>query len=101
MKTRYKIYVLTCAIIISVTLTATSFIINRNRGKTVSKANTACTYCVKMVGNDICLFENNEVIKKYNIDANLLPGEDQLLLIEGIKVDSISDADLLAEDYDG
>ena len=101
MKARYKLYILTCAVITAVTLTVTSILINRSSSKTVSKISTANNYCVKMVGSNIYLFENNEIIKKYDINVSLLPGQDQLRLIEGIKVSSISDADLLAEDYDG
>lgn len=59
------------------------------------------TYVIRINDDTVCLFENEKIIKKYNIDITVLPGEDIEILLKGINVDDVSEADMLAEDYDG
>ena len=56
---------------------------------------------VKLTDNGVVLIRNEEILKVYDIQPSILPGEDILLLREGISVDSESEADSLAENFDG
>ena len=51
--------------------------------------------------NELCLIIGSSVSKKYDVDISVLPGEDILILKNGISVKTISEADSIAEDYDG
>ena len=44
---------------------------------------------------------DNTVIKEYEINPLLLPSEDYEMLLNGISAQSIENADMLAEDFDG
>ncbi|MEE0928375.1 MAG: hypothetical protein UIG59_04210 [Acutalibacteraceae bacterium] len=58
-------------------------------------------YFVKIEDDSVCLVKNNDIIKTYEIDITLLPGDDILTLMQGIEVKNPAEADLLAEDFDG
>lgn len=59
------------------------------------------TLTLKLYDNTLCLFENREIVKKYEVNPSVLPGEDLGILSRGITVKSIAEADSIAEDYDG
>ncbi len=61
----------------------------------------ADNYEIRLSDMQVKLFKNGVAVKTYEIQPNLLPGEDILLLTDGIKVESVAEADLLAEDFDG
>lgn len=87
-------------IILITTLCLTAFILTLKDNNQINEE-VEKTYTVKIYENFVYLFENDKIIKQYDIDISVLPGDDIELLIKGIKVDSVSDADLIAEDYDG
>lgn len=58
-------------------------------------------YVVRLTDSGVALLKNEEIIKIYDIQPSVLPGEDILLLYEGISVNSVSEADSLAENFDG
>ncbi len=58
-------------------------------------------YIIKIVDSKVSLLKENIIIKSYDIQPSILPGEDIKILSEGIIVDSVSEADRIAEDFDG
>ena len=56
---------------------------------------------LKIHENYLCLIANNEILKRYNVDLSVLPGEDLKALYDGINVESVEEADINAEDFDG
>lgn len=58
-------------------------------------------YVVRLTDSGVALLKNEKIIKIYDIQPSVLPGEDILLLYEGISVNSVSEADSLAENFDG
>ena len=58
-------------------------------------------FYLKLYDNRLCLFENETVIKEYDINPSVLPSEDLYLLTKGIEVKDISEADSVAENFDG
>lgn len=58
-------------------------------------------YVIKSEGNSVYLFDNGTAVKEYDINVLVLPSEDYELLLNGIKADSIAEADTIAEDFDG
>lgn len=59
-------------------------------------------YLVKYSGGNVVLFENEEIIERFDsVNFEVLPTEDKLLLEDGVVVSSIADAHRLIEDYDG
>lgn len=56
---------------------------------------------IKLVDDKIKLLENDKTIKIYEINPLVLPPEDILLLSEGINVKDESEADSIAENFDG
>ena len=56
---------------------------------------------LKLYEDEVCLIKDDKIIKKYEIDITLLPGEDILSLTQGIEIATHAEADLLAEDFDG
>lgn len=66
------------------------------------KANTReDVFIVKLTDSGVALFKNKEIVKIYDIQASVLPGEDILLLSKGVSVGSVEEADNLAENFDG
>ena len=51
--------------------------------------------------NTLCLKDNEMTVKKYETNISVLPSEDILILTNGIKVKNISEADSIAENFDG
>ena len=51
--------------------------------------------------NTLVLLENGNILKSYDIEISVLPSEDILLLSNGIKVKDVSEADEIAENFDG
>lgn len=56
---------------------------------------------LRLVDNDLFLFEDDRIIKSYEINAVVLPSDDILILTNGIEVKDISEADSIAENFDG
>lgn len=56
---------------------------------------------LRLYENELCLFQNRKVLKKYDVNPAVLPGEDVKQLSDGINVASVAEADTIAEDYDG
>ena len=56
---------------------------------------------LRLENNKLYLFSNSEIIKEYDINQSVLPGEDIKLLLDGITVETESDADEVAENFDG
>ena len=57
---------------------------------------------LKYTDGEVVLFKDSLVIEKYpNLNFDILPTEDKILLEDGILVSSIADAHKLVEDYDG
>ncbi len=74
---------------------------NENPNDTSSGTKISTEYIIKLHENDIVLFENEKIIKYYDINPSVLPGEDLTLLIKGITVNTVAEADKIAEDFDG
>lgn len=62
---------------------------------------TENSFELKLIEDQLFLLNAEKTIKKYEINPKVLPSEDILLLIEGIKVKDEEEADLLAENFDG
>lgn len=58
-------------------------------------------FYLRIYDNTLCLFENDTIIKKYDINPLVLPSDDIYLLTNGIEVKDISEADSVAENFDG
>lgn len=74
---------------------------NEKPDNTPSNIKTTTEYIVKLHENKIALFENEKIIKYYDINPTVLPGEDLSILVKGITVNTIAQADKIAEDFDG
>ena len=81
------------------------FLLNFNGNdsdKTSSESIIDTGYIVKYHNKQVCLIKNNSVIERFeDVNIELLPTEDRLLLEEGIIVSSVAEAHSLIEDYDG
>lgn len=69
--------------------------------KTKIESSAQDNYVLTIKDNTLCLLNNKELIKEYNVNISVLPGEDLKLLVEGIPVKNLSDADSIAENFDG
>ena len=58
-------------------------------------------YVVRAKDDAVYLYDGNTVIKEYDINPLLLPSEDYEMLLNGIPAQSVENADMLAEDFDG
>ncbi len=58
-------------------------------------------YILKIEDEKLCLLNNNVAIKEYDVNIAVLPGEDIKILLEGIMVEDIAEADSVAENFDG
>ena len=57
---------------------------------------------LKYLDGNIVLVKNEEIIEKFeNVNFEILPSEDKILLESGVLVSSVADAHILIEDYDG
>lgn len=73
-----------------------------NQGNTSSsEINRQHEFVLSISNNTLCLFDNNSIIKAYDVNLSVLPSEDILLLTNGISVENISEADSIAENFDG
>ena len=91
-------------VIISIALIATiSFLFFRKDNSETRESEKKDTkYVVKFYSGEVVLFNNNNIIKKFEeVNFDILPTEDKLRLEEGIVVSSVADAHVLIEDYDG
>ena len=91
-------------VIISIALIATiSFLFFRkDNSETRVSEKKDTKYVVKFYSGEVVLFNNNNIIKKFEeVNFDILPTEDKLRLEEGIVVSSVADAHVLIEDYDG
>ena len=78
-------------------------IFNDNK-KITSKSTTEFsenTMKIQLIDSKVHLLLNDSIIKTYEIVPEILPGEDILLLSNGIIVDSEAEADSIVEDFDG
>ena len=99
-KNKISVFLILSTIVVSL---FTVSILNQKSEETSKNNNVIpiCEYSVQIKNNKIVLLENDKILKEYEINISLLPGEDLVLLSEGIKVNSIKEADKLAEDFDG
>lgn len=58
-------------------------------------------YVIRAKDNAVYLYDGSKVIKEYDINPLLLPSEDYEMLLNGIPAQSVENADMLAEDFDG
>ena len=58
-------------------------------------------YVLTINDNKLRLILDNDTIKEYDVNINVLPGEDIKLLMDGIIVNDIQEADSIAENFDG
>ncbi len=98
MKNQTKFQLLLTILLIMFTLVSCQ---NSNEPTTNSSSNTENSFELKLIQDELFLLNYNKTIKKYEINPKVLPSEDILLLIEGIKVKDEEEADLLAENFDG
>ena len=98
---RNLIFLLTLLILLSVIIVSSSNNINTKTSENEEISSKTNEYTLKLENEKVVLFEGDKIIKQYDIILSVLPGEDIELLLNGIKVNSIAEADHLAEDYDG
>lgn len=100
MKNQIKIKFLLIILLLLFTSTLASCQNNdKQNAKSSSNANNG--YVLKLINNELFLINIDKAIKKYEINPMVLPSEDILLLIEGIKVEDEKEADSIAENFDG
>lgn len=99
MKNQIKFQLLLTILLIMFTLAACQN--SNNEPTTNSSSNTENSFELKLIQDELFLLNSNKTIKKYEINPKVLPSEDILQLIEGIKVKDEEEADLLAENFDG
>ena len=58
-------------------------------------------FLLKLVDNNLYLYESNVILKSYDINPVVLPGEDILMLSNGVEVKNIAEADSIVENFDG
>jgi len=101
MKKRAIIYI----VITSVILISMVFLLKfkgEDNDKASSDSAVDTRYIVKYHNEQVCLIKNNSVIERFeDVNIELLPTEDRLLLEKGIIVSSVAEAHSLIEDYDG
>ena len=98
---RNLIFLLTLLILLSVIIVSSSNNINTKTSENEEISLKTNEYTLKLENEKVVLFEGDKIIKQYDIILSVLPGEDIEMLLNGIKVNSIAEADHLAEDYDG
>ena len=98
---RNLIFLLTLLILLSIIIVSSSKNINTKTLENEEISSKTNEYTLKLENEKVVLFEGDKIIKQYDIILSVLPGEDIELLLNGIKVNSIAEADHLAEDYDG
>ncbi len=98
---RNLIFLLTLLILLSVIIVSSSNNINTKTSENEEISSKTNEYTLKLENEKVVLFEGDKIIKQYDIILSVLPGEDIEMLLNGIKVNSIAEADHLAEDYDG
>ena len=98
---RNLIFLLTLLILLSVIIVSSSKNINTKTLENEEISSKTNEYTLKLENEKVVLFEGDKIIKQYDIILSVLPGEDIEMLLNGIKVNSIAEADHLAEDYDG
>ena len=98
---RNLIFLLTLLILLSIIIVSSSKNINTKTLENEEISSKTNEYTLKLENEKVVLFEGDKIIKQYDIILSVLPGEDIEMLLNGIKVNSIAEADHLAEDYDG
>ena len=90
-------------VIILVATISLLFFANNSYGNSQNEnGNKQTKYVVKYLDGEVVLLKNDSVIEKFeDINFDLLPTEDKLLLEDGIIVSSKAEAHTLIEDYDG
>ena len=64
------------------------------------KVSVETTYRIELNNDKIVLMRDNTLIKEYDVNISLLPGEDILILTEGVSFSSLREAEAFMEDYD-
>ncbi len=91
----YNKIVLITSLILSLSL----ILIFKQKEKDVQ---TAEIYTLKSYRNCVALYKDEEIIEIYdNIVLNNLPPNDKVILENGIEFNSISEVDIVLQDYDG
>lgn len=57
--------------------------------------------CLIIENDCLILKKGKKIIKSYDVSISVLPSEDILLLSNGIEVKDVSEADEIAENFDG
>ncbi len=98
-----------CIIILCVTTVLNFFLVSRMtnvpekkiEGDTYPKVKYETNYIIALENDKVVLKRNGTAIKEYDVNITLLPGEDILILTEGVSFETIGEADMFMEDYDG
>lgn len=93
--------ILTAIIIMSIVLSLKRGLNEDYNSDNSQKSVSDNEYVIRAKDNAVYLYDGNKVIKEYDINPLLLPSEDYEMLLNGIPVQSIANADMLAEDFDG
>lgn len=73
----------------------------KSKENPVTESKTQEKYVLTITENKLRLILNDDTVKEYDVNINVLPGEDIKLLLDGIIVDGIQEADSIAENFDG
>ena len=95
--TSITILLLSCVIILSIPKTSK----NTEKANKVIPKNDESSFVLKLYDDELVLYENENIIKRYDVTISVLPSEDIFLLSNGIKVKDVAEADAVAENFDG
>ena len=73
----------------------------KSKENPVTESKTQEKYVLTITENKLRLILNDDTVKEYDVNINVLPGEDIKLLMDGIIVNDIQEADSIAENFDG
>lgn len=101
---KQRIYIL----ILSITTALTLFFLPRMTSKPeekidsdiAPKVNVETIYRIELNNDKVVLMRDGALIKEYDVNISLLPGEDILILTKGVSFNSLGEADIFMEDYD-
>lgn len=100
MKNQIKLIMLLLLTIVLGILTFTQKSDNSDENNSINTYTTNI-FTLKIINNELCLQNNDKTVKKYEINPSVLPSEDIYLLTQGICVKDESEADSIAENFDG
>ena len=99
MKKQTKLKILSAFLIVSISFFCSCESEQADTPKDISSIQDS--FELKLIDNEICLLNNKNIVKIYEVNPWVLPSEDILLLSEGIVVTSENEADSIAENFDG